>query len=68
MIQFFTTPQKSVIATQVDHKLSDAEVEELCWLYGEATPINESEISGWFVGPRREMITPKHESPRHFAY
>ena len=36
MILFFTTPQKSVIATQVDHKLSENEVEELCWLYGGA--------------------------------
>ena len=37
MILFFLTPQKSIIATQVDHELSQNEVEELCWLYGGAT-------------------------------
>ena len=58
MILFFTTPQKSVIATQVDHELSHNEVEELCWLYGGATLNEANELKGWFVGPRREMITP----------
>ena len=58
MILFFTTPQKSVIATQVDHELSHNEVEELCWLYGGAKLNEANELKGWFVGPRREMITP----------
>ena len=58
MILFFTTPQKSVIATQVDHKLSENEVEELCWLYGGAKLEEADALKGWFVGPRREMITP----------
>lgn len=58
MILFFTTPQKSIIATQVDHELSQNEVEELCWLYGGAQLEKASELKGWFVGPRREMITP----------
>ena len=58
MIQFFRTLSKSVIATQVDHQLSEEEVKELCWLYGEATLEAGSNLSGWYVGPRREMITP----------
>ena len=58
MILFFRTPQQSVIATQTNHQLSEEEVKELCWLYGNATPENQDAISGWFVGPRREMITP----------
>ena len=58
MIQFFRTASKSVIATQVDHQLSEEEVKELCWLYGEATLEAGESLSGWFVGPRREMITP----------
>ena len=36
MILFFKTPQQSIIATQVDHQLNQEEVNELCWLYGEA--------------------------------
>lgn len=58
MIQFFRTPSQSVIATQVDHQLSEEEVKELCWLYGEATLEATDTLAGWFVGPRREMITP----------
>jgi phosphoribosylformylglycinamidine synthase len=30
MILFFKTPQKSIIATQVDHQLNQDEVKELC--------------------------------------
>lgn len=58
MILFFSTQQKSVIATQVDHKLSDEEIQELCWLYGDASLEAGDALEGWFVGPRREMITP----------
>ena len=58
MILFFKTPEKSVIATQVDHQLNEQEIKELCWLYSEATLIDGETLDGFFVGPRREMITP----------
>ena len=58
MIYFFKTPAESIIATQVDHALSADEMNELCWLYGEAAPLSEQTLEGFFVGPRREMITP----------
>ena len=58
MILFFRTPQKSVIATEVDRQLSADEVKELCWLYGDAVLEEGETLKGWFVGPRREMITP----------
>lgn len=58
MILFFKTPSESVIATEVDHQLSQEEVNELCWLYGDATLIDAEHVDGYFVGPRREMITP----------
>ena len=58
MILFFRTPQKSVIATESDHQLSQDEINELCWLYGNATPEQGEAIEGFFVGPRREMVTP----------
>ena len=57
-ITFFKTPSQSVIATQVNHQLSAEEIEKLCWLYGGATLENATVLSGCFVGPRREMITP----------
>ena len=58
MILFFKTPQQSVIATDVDHQLSKDEINELSWLYGDATLIEGETVEGYFVGPRREMITP----------
>ena len=58
MILFFRTSQKSIIATQVDHQLNQDEINELCWLYGDAKPEQAEKLEGFFVGPRREMITP----------
>ena len=65
MIRFFQTPQKttdsnsrSVIATEVDHALSEQEIKELTWLYGEATMLDADNLDGYYVGPRREMVTP----------
>ena len=58
MILFFRTSQKSIIATQVDHQLNQDEINELCWLYGNAAVEQAEKLEGFFVGPRREMITP----------
>ncbi|MCI6461369.1 MAG: phosphoribosylformylglycinamidine synthase [Prevotella sp.] len=58
MIVFFQTPSKSVIATQTDHALTQDEKNELSWLYGDATALEAETLEGFFVGPRREMITP----------
>ena len=58
MIRFFQTPQKTVIATETDHNLSEQEIKELNWLYGEATMLDADKLDGYFVGPRREMVTP----------
>ena len=58
MILFFKTPKENVIATEIDHKPSDKEKQALCWLYGDATLLETEKLDGFFVGPRREMITP----------
>ena len=58
MIRFFQTPQKTVIATEVNHALNEQEIKELNWLYGEAELLDAEELKGYFVGPRREMVTP----------
>ena len=58
MILFFRTPNQNVIATEVKQALVAEDIQKLCWLYGEATPENEENLQGCFVGPRREMITP----------
>lgn len=58
MITFFQTLAGSIIATESDHRLSGEETDKLSWLYAGATPIEDNEIKGYHVGPRREMITP----------
>ena len=58
MILFFRTPGQSVIATQCNKDMSVEDINKLCWLYGNATVEKEENLQGWFIGPRREMITP----------
>ena len=58
MITFFKTPQQSIIATESNKPLTAAEVDKLSWLFGGATLEKEENLTGRFVGPRREMITP----------
>ena len=57
-VQFFHTPQDSFIAVKADKTLNKADIEALCWLFGGATLCSEDTLSGYFIGPRREMITP----------
>lgn len=58
MVSFFKTATKSIIALDCTTVLSESDINKLCWLFGEAKQVNKTKISGWFVGPRREMITP----------
>lgn len=58
MVLFFRTPSNHIIATETNHQSSEQEIQELCWLYGNATLLDAQSIDGFFVGPRREMITP----------
>ena len=58
MVYFFRTPSKTIIATSIDHQVSEEEKSKLSWLYGEAELLDADHLSGFFVGPRREMVTP----------
>ena len=58
MILFFKTASGSIIATQTEQQLTSEETKELSWLYGNADLLEAQELTGWFVGPRREMVTP----------
>ena len=57
-ITFFKTPEQSIIATASEKTLTEDECQKLCWLYGGACALKEEALEGFFVGPRREMITP----------
>lgn len=58
MIQFFETTDKKIIATKVKESLSQESLAKLEWLYSEAKVIDAENLNGYFVGPRKEMITP----------
>lgn len=58
MIVFFKVPCGNVIATGVKNNLNKEDEDKLCWLFGGAEKIDAPALEGFFVGPRREMITP----------
>ncbi|NLA94083.1 MAG: phosphoribosylformylglycinamidine synthase, partial [Bacteroidales bacterium] len=58
MIIFFRNPSGTIVATEITSKLSADDIKKLKWLYGEAAVLSEESLEGFFVGPRREMISP----------
>ena len=56
MIKFFQT-KSSVVAAALNHQPSAEETSAMEWLF-DGKVINEDCLQGYFVGPRREMITP----------
>lgn len=58
MVLFFESPEKTILAVDVCQELAEEDVKKLVWLFGEAKYLGQDDLKGWFVGPRREMITP----------
>ena len=58
MILFFQSSTKTVLAVEAAHAFSPEDTQKLVWLFSEATPVQSETLEGWYVGPRREMITP----------
>ncbi len=58
MVLFFGYEEKKVYAVQVDKKQDITTLEKLSWLFGQAKMIDKKSIKGYFIGPRKEMITP----------
>lgn len=58
MIIFFEGQEKQIFAVQSNTPLSDTTISKFVWLFSEATPVNKEILTGYFVGPRKEMITP----------
>lgn len=57
MILFFKK-DNTVFAVETTVQFSEEELSRLQWLLGGASHIDTESISGIFIGPRREMITP----------
>jgi phosphoribosylformylglycinamidine synthase len=58
MILFFQTPQDTFIALNSSQSLTPEDIEKLIWLFGDAQKLDNEVLTGWFVGPRKEMLTP----------
>ncbi len=58
MILFFKSSTQTVLAVETATPFSNEDVQKLIWLFSQATPLQSETMEGWFVGPRREMITP----------
>jgi phosphoribosylformylglycinamidine synthase len=58
MILFFRSSTNVVFAVGTNQSLQTADIQKLVWLFSEAKPLTDRVISGNFVGPRKEMITP----------
>jgi len=58
MILFFETPSKLIIAVGTSKAPGQEDIEKLIWLFGNATVLKSEKITGNFIGPRKEMITP----------
>ena len=57
MIHYFRK-DKTVYAVLHETDINTNDIPKLEWLFGEARQVSESRMTGFFVGPRREMITP----------
>ncbi|MCC7332207.1 MAG: phosphoribosylformylglycinamidine synthase [Flavobacteriales bacterium] len=57
MIVFFKSNLEKIIAIQTEGKLNNADLPKLNWILA-ASILEEDKISGFFVGPKKEMVSP----------
>ncbi len=58
MIHFFQKSSNEIIAVGTNGHLEKSEIEKLNWLFSGAELVKEVNISGAFIGARKEMVTP----------
>ncbi len=58
MVLFFKGKSEQILAVGCDAEFAAEDVKKLEWLFSGATKTDEQELGGFFVGPRKEMITP----------
>jgi phosphoribosylformylglycinamidine synthase len=59
MILFFRSPAEQLVYS-LGHSgsLASLDLDKLIWLFGGAKPVPDKSLTGYFIGPRKEMITP----------
>ncbi len=58
MIKFFATSTDKIYAVGLSQNLQANDFPKLEWLFGGAKLVESDSLSGNFIGPRKEMITP----------
>ncbi len=58
MIFFFKTKTAEVYAVKSKSSFNQITLSKLSWLFEGASPVDESRLTGGYIGPRKEMITP----------
>ena len=58
MISFFRSNSGNVYALESQQTLSSENLRALTWLFSSAEALKETSLEGYYVGPRKEMITP----------
>ena len=58
MVSFFNSGADKYYAVLSRTHLSDDDINKLIWLFGNAGFLMKSKINGYFIGPRKEMVTP----------
>jgi len=58
MINFFQASEKLVFAVHAKQILSANDIDKLVWALGNAKLLQNESIDGFFIGPRKEMVTP----------
>lgn len=58
MILFFRSKANKIYAVGSAQPLQKQDTNKLIWLFGGAEPATEQVLHGFFIGPRKEMITP----------
>ena len=57
MILFFANGN-TIYAVQTQQSLTQQDISKLSWLFGNAHKIEQTQLDGFFVGPRAAMVTP----------
>ena len=58
MVNFFTKEGGVVFAVESTNVPSPLDIAKLVWLFDKAEYLNSERVPGFFVGPRKEMVTP----------
>jgi phosphoribosylformylglycinamidine synthase len=58
MVLFFRSAPNTIYAVGLTSSLQPSDVEKLTWLLGNVTLLAELTLDGFFIGPRKEMVTP----------